>query len=163
MVMKEQLVGWAGIVYDTGGLIKSKTGMPGENDMAGSRRLVSRVLERYPASVGRTVVSRRERIGPNATRPDDILSLYSGLTVEEQHYAEADYLLTDGVYARHYNDVITIYDFDRRTTGMIQHTLQSCVTMKTSRSQTQSWSIDGRPRSPYLTVLSSSKRNSRAR
>ena len=64
----EKTIGWVGkgIVYDTGGLsIKSKTGMPGMKWIwlvqPSSCQLSGRRFERVPASVGRTVVSRKER------------------------------------------------------------------------------------------------------
>ncbi len=93
-----------GIVYDTGGLsIKSKTGMPGmKTDMAGA----AAVLAAFEAAV-RIGVDRRltavlcvaeNAIGPLATRPDDILHMYSGRTVEVNNTdAEGRLVLADGV------------------------------------------------------------------
>ena len=100
-----------GIVYDTGGLsIKSKTGMPGmKADMGGA----AAVLAAFRALVRRNAHHRvvallclaENAIGPEATRPDDILTMYSGKTVEINNTdAEGRLVLADGVaYAqRHF-------------------------------------------------------------
>lgn len=114
----EKTVGWVGkgIVYDTGGLsIKSKTGMPGmKMDMAGAAVVLSAFRAAVRKGASHRVIAllclAENAIGPNATRPDDILSLYSGLTVEVNNTdAEGRLCLADGVayVARHYQpDVI---------------------------------------------------------
>jgi len=98
--------GWVGkgIVYDTGGLsIKSKTGMPGmKTDMGGA----AAVLGAFEAAV-RLGVSHRitavlciaeNAVGPGATRPDDIIEMYSGRTVEVNNTdAEGRLVLADGL------------------------------------------------------------------
>ncbi|CAN0298706.1 unnamed protein product, partial [Hapterophycus canaliculatus] len=77
-----------GIVYDTGGLsIKTKTGMPGmKRDMGGA----AAVLGAFQAAVKAQIVGRplhallclaENSVAANATRPDDIHTLYSGRTV----------------------------------------------------------------------------------
>jgi probable aminopeptidase NPEPL1 len=99
-------VAWVGkgIVYDTGGLsIKSKTGMPGmKGDMAGA----GAVLAAFEAAVKREAPYRltavlclaENAIGPMATRPDDILVMKSGKTVEVNNTdAEGRLVLADGV------------------------------------------------------------------
>jgi probable aminopeptidase NPEPL1 len=93
-----------GIVYDTGGLsLKTKTGMPGmKGDMAGA----AAVLCAFEAAVRAGTRHRihallclaENAVGPNALRPDDIITLYSGRTVEVNNTdAEGRLVLGDGV------------------------------------------------------------------
>ncbi len=93
-----------GIVYDTGGLsIKSKTGMPGmKSDMGGA----AAVLGAFEAAARLGVKERlyavlclaENAVGPGSMRPDDILHLYSGKTVEVNNTdAEGRLVLGDGV------------------------------------------------------------------
>jgi probable aminopeptidase NPEPL1 len=101
-----------GIIYDTGGLsLKTKTGMPGmKGDMAGA----AAVLGAFEAAVRLGVPHRltavlclaENAVGPTATRPDDILRMYSGRTVEVNNTdAEGRLVLADGLawVARHRN------------------------------------------------------------
>lgn len=77
-----------GVVYDTGGLsLKPKSGMPGmKHDMGGS----AGVLCGFKAAVELKVQKKvtlilgivENAIGPKAVRNDDILTMYSGKTVE---------------------------------------------------------------------------------
>lgn len=106
-----------GITYDTGGLsLKTKTGMPGmKTDMGGA----AAVLAAFDAAV-RMKVDRRltavlciaeNAIGPDAMRPDDVIKLYSGLTVEVNNTdAEGRLVLADGIAwaAKHRNPEILI-------------------------------------------------------
>lgn len=77
-----------GIVYDTGGLaLKTKTGMPGmKHDMAGSSGLlggfVAAVKVKVPRRITLILAIAENAIGPNALRNDDVITLYSGKTVE---------------------------------------------------------------------------------
>jgi len=97
-----------GIVYDTGGLsIKSKDGMPGmKTDMGGA----AAVLQAFNAAVRADLPTKRgynlhailclaeNSVGPHATRPDDIHTMYSGKTVEINNTdAEGRLVLADGV------------------------------------------------------------------
>lgn len=93
-----------GIVYDTGGLsIKGKDHMPGmKGDMGGA----AAVLGAFTAAVQRGTRHRvyallclaENSVGPESTRPDDILTLYSGKTVEVNNTdAEGRLVLGDGV------------------------------------------------------------------
>lgn len=93
-----------GIVYDTGGLsIKPKTGMPGmKADMGGA----AGVLFAFKAAVSRGYKGRlrallclaENAVGPDSTRPDDVLHMYSGKTVEINNTdAEGRLVLADGV------------------------------------------------------------------
>lgn len=93
-----------GIVYDTGGLsIKGKTAMPGmKMDMAGA----AAVLAAFEAVVGLGLPVRltavlclaENAIGPDATRPDDLLTLKSGRIVEVNNTdAEGRLVLADGL------------------------------------------------------------------
>jgi probable aminopeptidase NPEPL1 len=93
-----------GITFDTGGLsIKTKTGMPGmKSDMAGA----AAVLAAFAAAVRLGTPHRltavlcvaENSVGPLATRPDDILTMYSGRTVEVNNTdAEGRLVLADGL------------------------------------------------------------------
>ncbi|MBT9559346.1 MAG: leucyl aminopeptidase family protein, partial [Myxococcales bacterium] len=106
-----------GIVYDTGGLsLKTKTGMPGmKGDMAGA----AAVLCAFEAAVRAGTRHRihallclaENAVGPNALRPDDIITLYSGRTVEVNNTdAEGRLVLGDGVAwaARNLNPSIIV-------------------------------------------------------
>ena len=93
-----------GIVYDTGGLsIKSKTGMPGmKADMGGAAAVLAafeaavRMGTRAPLCA--VLCIAENAVGPSATRPDDILHMYSGKTVEVNNTdAEGRLVLADGV------------------------------------------------------------------
>ncbi|MFN3197351.1 MAG: M17 family metallopeptidase [Bradymonadia bacterium] len=102
----ERTVCWVGkgITYDTGGLsIKPKTGMPGmKSDMGGS----AAVLAAFCAAVRMGFKDRlhavlclaENAVGPRSIRPDDVLTLYSGRTVEVNNTdAEGRLVLGDGV------------------------------------------------------------------
>lgn len=93
-----------GIVYDTGGLsIKGKADMPGmKNDMGGA----AAVLHGFRAAVELGLARRIDAIlclaensvGPLSMRPDDVITLYSGKTVEVNNTdAEGRLVLADGV------------------------------------------------------------------
>ena len=93
-----------GITYDTGGLsIKSKTGMPSmKTDMAGAAACLAafeaavRIGVSHPLT---TILCIAENaVGPQSMRPDDILEMYSGRTVEVNNTdAEGRLVLADGV------------------------------------------------------------------
>ncbi len=106
-----------GIVYDTGGLsIKSKTGMPGmKTDMGGA----AAVLAAFKATVELGTPHRilallclaENAVGPDSVRPDDILTMYSGKTVEINNTdAEGRLVLADGVayVTRHHKPDVVI-------------------------------------------------------
>ncbi len=93
-----------GIVYDTGGLsIKGKDHMPGmKGDMGGA----AAVLAAFGAAVeGGTdqclhavLCLAENSVGPASLRPDDVITLYSGRTVEVNNTdAEGRLVLGDGV------------------------------------------------------------------
>ncbi len=99
-------VAWVGkgIVYDTGGLsIKSKTGMPGmKGDMGGA----AAALGAFQAAVRGGFADRlvavlclaENAVGPESVRPDDIVTMKSGRTVEINNTdAEGRLVLADGV------------------------------------------------------------------
>lgn len=98
--------GWVGkgIVYDTGGLsLKQKTSMPGmKTDMAGA----AAVLYAFGAAVKFGCDSRiiaalciaENAVGPSAVRPDDVITMHSGRTVEINNTdAEGRLVLSDGL------------------------------------------------------------------
>lgn len=126
-----------GITYDTGGLsLKTKTGMPGmKADMGGA----AAVLAAFEA-VARMRVHRRvtavlciaeNAIGPDAVRPDDVLTMYSGRTVEVNNTdAEGRLVLADGVAwaVRHRSpeqlvDVATLTGAQATATGKLHAAL----------------------------------------
>lgn len=77
-----------GVCYDTGGLsLKPKTGMPGmKHDMGGSAGLLgafkAAVELKIPKKITLILGIVENAIGPKAVRNDDILTMYSGKTVE---------------------------------------------------------------------------------
>ncbi|XP_052836608.1 probable aminopeptidase NPEPL1 isoform X1 [Drosophila gunungcola] len=93
-----------GIVYDTGGLsIKAKTGMPGmKRDCGGAAAILgafyAAVKCGFKDNLHAVFCLAENSVGPNATRPDDIHTLYSGRTVEINNTdAEGRLVLADGV------------------------------------------------------------------
>ena len=101
-----------GIVYDTGGLsIKISGNMCGmKGDMGGSAAVLGafRALVKcnINAPVHALLCLAENSVGPIATRPDDIHTLYSGKTVEINNTdAEGRLVLGDGVAyaAKHLN------------------------------------------------------------
>lgn len=105
-----ETVAWVGkgIVYDTGGLsIKGKTTMPGmKRDCGGA----AAILGAFMAAVDRGFSQNlhavfclaENAVGPDATRPDDVHTLYSGRTVEINNTdAEGRLVLSDGVSYAH--------------------------------------------------------------
>lgn len=100
-------VAWVGkgIVYDTGGLsLKDRTSMPGmKGDMAGAAAVLSAFEAAVRLGVDYRVVAvlclAENAVGPDATRPDDILVLRSGKTVEVNNTdAEGRLVLADGLH-----------------------------------------------------------------
>ena len=93
-----------GIVYDTGGLsIKGKSNMPGmKADMGGAAAVLCAfraAMERgYKGRLYALLCLAENSVGPEATRPDDVLYMYSGKTVEVNNTdAEGRLVLADGV------------------------------------------------------------------
>lgn len=99
-------VAWVGkgIVYDTGGLsIKGKTAMPGmKRDCGGAAAILGAfkvaVENGFTDTLHAVLCLAENSVGPLATRPDDIHTLYSGKTVEINNTdAEGRLVLADGV------------------------------------------------------------------
>jgi probable aminopeptidase NPEPL1 len=99
-------IAWVGkgIVYDTGGLsIKGKGNMPGmKADMGGAAAVLCAfraALERgYKGRLYALLCLAENSVGPESTRPDDVLHMYSGKTVEVNNTdAEGRLVLADGV------------------------------------------------------------------
>lgn len=93
-----------GIVYDTGGLsLKPKTGMCGmKHDMGGSAGMLGAFYSacklKTPRKITLLMCLAENAIGPTAFRNDDILTMYSGKTVEVNNCdAEGRLVLGDGV------------------------------------------------------------------
>eukprot|EP00743_Colponemidia_sp_Colp-15_P000753 GILK01000832.1.p1 GENE.GILK01000832.1~~GILK01000832.1.p1 ORF type:complete len:509 (-),score=89.62 GILK01000832.1:164-1510(-) len=108
-----------GITYDTGGLsIKTKDGMPGmKTDMGGAATVLAAfeaaVLNGFKQNLHCVLCLAENSVGPHSTRPDDIITLYSGLTVEVNNTdAEGRLVLGDGVaYAAKHLHPDAILDF----------------------------------------------------
>uniref|UniRef100_A0A8C1FZY0 Aminopeptidase like 1 n=1 Tax=Cyprinus carpio TaxID=7962 RepID=A0A8C1FZY0_CYPCA len=101
-----QTIAWVGkgIVYDTGGLsIKGKTTMPGmKRDCGGAAAVLgafkATVKQGFKDNLHAVFCLAENSVGPTATRPDDIHTLYSGKTVEINNTdAEGRLVLSDGV------------------------------------------------------------------
>jgi len=111
-------VGWVGkgIVYDTGGLsLKGKAHMPGMKcDMGGAAAVMGAFSAAVKADVDYAITAvlclAENAIGSRATRPDDVLHMHSGKTVEVNNTdAEGRLVLADGVSwicAEHRPDVL---------------------------------------------------------
>ncbi|KAK4885658.1 hypothetical protein RN001_001929 [Aquatica leii] len=103
-------IAWVGkgIVYDTGGLsIKGKTVMPGmKRDCGGAAAILGAfyvaVKSNFTENLHAVFCLAENSVGPDATRPDDIHTLYSGRTVEINNTdAEGRLVLADGVVYAH--------------------------------------------------------------
>jgi len=99
-------IAWVGkgIVYDTGGLsIKGKTAMPGmKRDCGGAAGVLGAfyvaVKNGFNDTLHCILCLAENSVGPIATRPDDIHTMYSGKTVEINNTdAEGRLVLADGV------------------------------------------------------------------
>jgi probable aminopeptidase NPEPL1 len=107
-----------GVTFDTGGLhIKPRGGMETMKcDMGGAAAVLGafRVLvaARCPHRVSLVLCLAENAIGPAAYKPDDILTMHSGKTVEINNTdAEGRLLLADGVsWAARVLEVDTIFD-----------------------------------------------------
>eukprot|EP00804_Cyclotella_cryptica_P027020 CCRYP_013661-RA/>CCRYP_013661-RA protein AED:0.04 eAED:0.04 QI:154/1/1/1/1/1/4/64/617 len=108
-----------GIVYDTGGLaIKSKTGMCGmKSDMGGAAGVLGGFLAavrlQTPCKIRLLLCLAENAIGPASVRNDDIITQYSGKTVEINNSdAEGRLVLSDAVahVTKHYEDVGLVVD-----------------------------------------------------
>jgi len=93
-----------GITYDTGGLsLKSKTTMPSmKTDMGGAAAVLGAFMAAVSAKVSHPITAvlcvAENAVGPHATRPDDVLHMYSGKTVEVNNTdAEGRLVLADGL------------------------------------------------------------------
>ncbi|XP_055949477.1 probable aminopeptidase NPEPL1 isoform X2 [Argiope bruennichi] len=106
----KETIAWVGkgIVYDTGGLfIKARSSMPGmKRDCGGAAGILGAfylaVKMGFKENLHAIFCLAENAIGPLATRPDDIIKLYSGKTVEVNNTdAEGRLVLGDGVaYAK---------------------------------------------------------------
>ncbi|CAJ0587579.1 unnamed protein product, partial [Mesorhabditis spiculigera] len=107
-----------GIVYDTGGMqIKGKTAMPNmKRDMGGAAGLLhafaTLVRAGFKQNLHVLMCIAENNISPAANKPDDIIRMLSGKTVEINNTdAEGRLVLGDGVfYAKHTLGAQTIID-----------------------------------------------------
>jgi probable aminopeptidase NPEPL1 len=103
---RDEPVAWVGkgLVFDTGGLsLKGKTDMPGmKMDMGGAAAVLAAFSAacrlRYPRRIDAILCLAENAIGPAALRPDDVITLHGGKTVEVNNTdAEGRLVLADGV------------------------------------------------------------------
>lgn len=108
-----------GIVYDTGGLaIKSRDGMCGmKHDMGGAAGVLggftAAVKLRTPRKIRLMLCLAENAIGPKSVRNDDIITQYSGKTVEINNSdAEGRLVLSDAVAhaTKHFDDSDLVVD-----------------------------------------------------
>ena len=107
-----------GIVYDTGGLcLKPRDHMATmKSDMGGAAAVFGAIqlaaMTKLDVDVTALLCVAENGIGPSALRPDDIIEMYSGLTVEINNTdAEGRLVLADGVsYASRMHGVDVIMD-----------------------------------------------------
>uniref|UniRef100_A0A914ZP49 Cytosol aminopeptidase domain-containing protein n=1 Tax=Parascaris univalens TaxID=6257 RepID=A0A914ZP49_PARUN len=107
-----------GIVYDSGGMsIKSKTVMPGmKEDMGGAAGVLSSfytlVKSGFSQNLHCLLCIAENSVSPEANRPDDVITMLSGKTVEINNTdAEGRLVLADGVfYAKSVLKATTIID-----------------------------------------------------
>lgn len=106
----QDTIAWVGkgIVYDTGGLcLKSKTAMCGmKRDCGGAAGILgafyAAVKLGFSDNLHAVFCLAENAVGPNATRPDDIITMYSGKTVEINNTdAEGRLVVGDGVAYAH--------------------------------------------------------------
>ncbi|GIY57133.1 probable aminopeptidase NPEPL1 [Caerostris darwini] len=116
----KETIAWVGkgIVFDTGGLfIKSRSSMPGmKRDCGGAAGILGAfyvaVKMGFKENLHAIFCLAENSVGPLAMRPDDIITLYSGKTVEVNNTdAEGRLVLGDGVaYAKKDLGATTIVD-----------------------------------------------------
>ena len=119
-----------GIVYDTGGLsIKGSKNMPGmKSDMAAAAVVLHGFAAvaalGYEQNLHALLCLAENAVGPDSTRPDDILSMYSGKTVEVNNTdAEGRLVLADGVaHASKHLDPDVIIDMATLTGAQLMAT-----------------------------------------
>lgn len=128
-----------GIVFDTGGLhLKARGSMEGmKSDMGGAAACVGAfrtlVEEKVARKLTLVVCIAENAIGPTAFKPDDVLTLHSGKTVEINNTdAEGRLLLGDGVsYAARVLgaeiilDAATLTGAQLMSTGMVHAAVMS--------------------------------------
>jgi len=130
-----------GIAFDTGGLgIKTpKANMYGmKHDIGGAAGLysgfVSAVKLDCPHKVTLALCIAENAIGPNAVRNDDIITLYSGKTVEINNSdADGRLVLSDGVahVTKHIKDLHLVIDMATLTGAVCNNRKKIFINLKT--------------------------------
>ena len=160
-----QSVAWVGkgIVYDTGGLsLKTKTGMVGmKGDMGGAAAVLgafqAAVTEKVDYGITAILCLAENAIGPEATRPDDVLHMKSGKTVEVNNTdAEGRLVLADGVAwaAKHANadlivDIATLTGAALVSTGR-NHAALYCNDPSVEKAAVEAGRSIGEPCHPLI-------------
>ena len=147
-----------GIVYDTGGLsIKGKAHMPGmKTDMGGAAGVLGAFLAaaelNSPHRIFALLCLAENSVGPDSVRPDDVLTMYSGKTVEVNNTdAEGRLVLADGVAwaTRHLSPSIVI-DLATLTGGQLVATGRRHAAAISNDADLEQRSIDAGRRSGEL-------------
>lgn len=139
-----------GIVYDTGGLsIKSKTGMPGmKSDMGGAAAVLgafsTAVQMDFPHRLCALLCLAENSVGPDSLRPDDIITLYSGRTVEVNNTdAEGRLVLGDGVaYATRHLNPDVLFDLATLTGAQLMATGRRHAGLMSNREDWENYAVE---------------------
>lgn len=141
-----------GIVYDTGGLsIKTGGGMVSmKTDMGGSAAVLGAFQSIVQTNVNKStpvhalLCIAENSVGPTATRPDDIHTLYSGKTVEINNTdAEGRLVLSDGcAYAARHLNPKYIIDMATLTGSQSIATGKKCAAIYCSDEDLEKTAVD---------------------
>uniref|UniRef100_A0A7S2LAX7 Cytosol aminopeptidase domain-containing protein n=1 Tax=Skeletonema marinoi TaxID=267567 RepID=A0A7S2LAX7_9STRA len=133
-----------GIVYDTGGLaIKSRVGMCGmKHDMGGAAGVLggfaAAVRLRTPRKIRLMLCLAENAIGPESVRNDDIITQYSGKTVEINNSdAEGRLVLSDAVAhaTQHFDDSDLVVDMATLTGAQLVSTGKTHAAILTNKEE----------------------------
>ena len=140
-----------GIVYDTGGLsLKSRAGMSGmKHDMGGAAGLFGGFWSAVELGVSKKVhcilCLAENAIGPKSFRNDDILTMYSGKTVEVNNCdAEGRLVLGDGVAhaTKHIEDLDLIVDMATLTGAQLVATGKKHAGILANKEEVETRALD---------------------
>ncbi|CAL8070158.1 unnamed protein product [Orchesella dallaii] len=145
-------IAWVGkgIVFDTGGLsMKTKETMPGmKRDMGGAAAILNAfylaVKQRFKENLHAILCLAENSVGPLATRPDDVIIMYSKKSVEVNNTdAEGRLVVGDGVvYAKNDLECTIIVDMCTLTSAQGIATGKYHGAVLTNSGQIEKWSVD---------------------
>ena len=139
-----------GIVYDTGGLaVKSRVGMCGmKHDMGGAAGVlggfVAAVRLRTPRKIRLMLCLAENAIGPKSVRNDDIITQYSGKTVEINNSdAEGRLVLSDAVAhaTQHFDDSDLVVDMATLTGAQLVSTGKMHAAILTNKEELEQTAV----------------------